>query len=72
MAIDTGDRENRIGQRAYDLWHSQDRPDGQADEHRLQACRELETPTADNPALLTEDGAAASTGTRKNENRHRA
>ena len=37
-----GDREDRIRQRAHELWESEGRPDGQADRHWSRAAEDLD------------------------------
>ena len=44
------DREQRVRQRAYELWQAEGRPEGRAEQHWEQACRELDAlqqPAAD-------------------------
>ncbi len=38
----TQDREARIRERAHTIWEREGRPDGMADVHWIQACREIE------------------------------
>ena len=38
----TDDRENRIRQRAYELWQQDGAPDGKPDDHWYQAEREID------------------------------
>ncbi len=58
--FNTGDfpmDQERIGQRAYEIWQSAGQPDGAHDEHWQQACREIEIEdgmTASDPTPATD------------------
>ena len=49
------DRESLIRQRAYEIWESQGRPKGRAEEHWEQACREVDEEREGKVGLQDED-----------------
>jgi hypothetical protein len=56
-----GDREDRIRQRAHELWEAEGRPDGQADRHWSRAAEDLDR---DDAAIQREGIAGDKPGVR--------
>lgn len=54
-----GERDDRIRNRAYEIWESQDRPEGREREHWEQACRDCAAEDENAPGAAPD---SASTG----------
>lgn len=57
--------ENRIRQRAYEIWEQEGRPEGRHAEHWEQACRECERDDASNLGRAARDMGNIESGERR-------
>lgn len=51
----TPEREEKIRQRAYQIWEAEGRPDGKQDEHWQRAAREIEAEEPGEPQIDASD-----------------
>ena len=59
--------EERVRQRAYEIWEEAGRPDGQHNAHWQQACHEIETEGGEPPATVDAPDTSSENAQRPHE-----